>query len=228
MLGRFYNGHQEKYGYKALRIERHIVRQTLLQELENEGIEVTYGAKCVDIVEHGEDKDEQGLGGEARVTVRFADGHVERGDFVIGADGIHSRLRKYIDPTGKCEPIFSGQMGLGGSLRRAKLYGGAKGRQESDLPYMPCLMMGKDNAFALMPCSYDGNNIGFFATVEEKERSRDEWAKLDADKEQLSQILRERHNCAQDQNKDHESSGWPEIVRDICRDAAPSSLLTWP
>ncbi len=197
VLGTVRTGSQEQYGFKTIRVGRHIVRQALLEELKKQQIDIRYGAKCV-----GVEENEQGA------TVKFADGVAEKADFVVAADGIHSRLRKYIDPTS--EPVFSGQIGMGGFMERAKL-------EEPDL-YMPCMIIGKNNSFAMMPCNHDGSQVGFFATVEERERSREEWNAIAADREQLSKILKERHLGTQ----------WPEVVNRACEGADSSSLAIWP
>src|SRR5690606_31059391 len=61
-------------------------------------------------------------GGQARAHLRrCADGalHIVTGDAVVGADGIHSALRRQLHPSGD-EPRFSGRMlwrGAGGALR---------------------------------------------------------------------------------------------------------------
>ena len=167
------------------------------KNLKRQEIDIRYGAKCVDVEEN-----DQG------VAVRFADGVVEKADFVVAADGIYSRLRKYIDPASK--PVFSGQMGLGGVMERAKF-------EEPNL-YMPCMIIGRNNSFAMMPCNYDGSQVGFGATVEEKERSREEWNAFGADREELSKILKDRHRGA----------NWPAVVNRACEKAEPSTLAIWP
>jgi len=53
---------------------------------------VSLGRKCVDV---GQTAD--------RAEARFADGHVATGEFVIGADGIHSRVRACLFGAGRAE-----------------------------------------------------------------------------------------------------------------------------
>lgn len=128
-IGTVLNGSQQKYGYKALRISRGIVRQTLLDTLGERGIELHYNSRCVNIKETE----------RSAVVATFADGRVEEADFLIGADGIHSHVRAHIEPN--AIPTFSGQLGVGGSLQRSKL---PPSGQEV---YMPCLILGKLNSF---------------------------------------------------------------------------------
>lgn len=194
------NGSQKKYGYKALRVSRGIVRQTLMQAVQEQGIELHFNSKCVDIRETD----------RATVIATFADGREEEADFLIGADGIHSRVRNYIAP--EAVPTFSGLMGVGGSLPRAKL------PQPGRDMYMPSMILGKLNSFAFMPSNYAGDRVGFFATVESEDRSREEWNKLQSDKTALYKILQSYNDREQ----------WPEVVKAASRDVDMDSISLWP
>ncbi|KEF52795.1 uncharacterized protein A1O9_11212 [Exophiala aquamarina CBS 119918] len=199
-IGTVLNGSQNNYGYKALRIARGTVRQTLLDALNEQKIEIQYDSKCVKIEETDHDT----------VIATFADGHTEEADILIGTDGIHSRVRNYIDAS--VIPTFSGQMGVGGSLPKTKL-----GPQAKDM-HMPCMVMGKLNSFAFMPCDYSGSRVGCFATIESKDRSREEWNRLQADKDTLHDYLRSHH--------EHEQ--WPEIVHLASEHVDKETLSLWP
>lgn len=194
------NGSQKQYGYKALRISRRVVRQTLLQVLRERNIELRYKSKCIDIQETD----------RSTVIATFADGHTEEADFLVGADGIHSRVRNFLEPN--AVPKFSGQMGIGGSLARSKL------PSSSQSLYMPCLILGKLNSFMLMPCTYTGDRVGCFATVESHDRSREEWTKLQTDQSALYKALQSHH----------QSEYWPEVVQTASEDIDQSSLMLWP
>ncbi|EXJ77621.1 hypothetical protein A1O3_09849 [Capronia epimyces CBS 606.96] len=193
-------GVQKRYGYKALRISRGIVRQTLLEAVHERGIELRYNSRLVDVRETA----------QSTVIATFADGHIEEADFLIGADGIHSRVRTYLDPTSI--PRFSGQMGVGGTLPLSKLP-----ESYRDM-YMPCLILGKLNSLLLMPCTNSGDRVGVAATVEAQDRTREGWAQLQNDKEGIYTELQSHH----------ENDSWPEVVHVACRDIEPSSLSIWP
>ena len=70
---------------------RLILRQDLYVALQrlaaSRGIETRFGKRLVDAVDDGDS-----------VTARFADGTEATGDLLIGADGVHSTVRRLIDP----------------------------------------------------------------------------------------------------------------------------------
>ncbi|KIY01055.1 uncharacterized protein Z520_03721 [Fonsecaea multimorphosa CBS 102226] len=195
------NGSVDKYGYKAVRVSRGIVRQTLVDALRQRDIELHLDSKCVQIQETDHDT----------VIATFEDGRTEEADFLVGADGIHSRVRRHLEPT--AVPTFSGQLGVGGSLARTKLQ-----QQPGREMYMPCLILGKLNSFMFMPCTYTGDRVSCFATVEAGDRSREEWATLQNDEQALYKMLQSHH----------ENETWPEIVRVASQGVDMSSLSLWP
>jgi len=199
-IGTVLNGSQQRYGYKTLRISRGVVRQTLLEILRERKIELRYNSNLVDITETD----------HSSVIATFADGHTEEADFLIGADGIHSRVRGHLAPM--AIPTFSGQMGVGGSLPRSKL------PTSSGSMYMPSLVLGKLNSFMFMPCTYTGDRVGCFATVESQDKSREEWAKLQVDKTALYEILQSHH----------EDEKWPDVVHAASRNVDKDTLTLWP
>jgi 2-polyprenyl-6-methoxyphenol hydroxylase-like FAD-dependent oxidoreductase len=69
---------------------------------ERRGIVTEYGKRLT-----GLDQDEE------RVTARFADGTAVHGDFLVGADGIHSAVRPAIDPAAP-KPRYTGLVSFGG------------------------------------------------------------------------------------------------------------------
>jgi len=87
-----------------------IVRRGWLHQVIREaalaaGVPFTFGARLVSI-------DEIATG----VRARFADGRVAEGDILIGADGIGSPTRRWIDPAAP-QPRYSGLVGTGGYAR---------------------------------------------------------------------------------------------------------------
>ncbi len=73
---------EEKVGQRPYPVSRADLQDMLRQAY---GDEIRLNARCVDVRE-----DEQGI------TALFEDGYRVKGDVVIAADGIHSRLRQYV------------------------------------------------------------------------------------------------------------------------------------
>ena len=87
-----------------------IVRRGWLHRVVREGavaagVPITFGARLVSIEEE-----------PSLVRATFADGRVAEGDIVIGADGIGSLTRAWIDPAAP-QPRYSGLVGTGGFAR---------------------------------------------------------------------------------------------------------------
>ncbi|KAB5575252.1 hypothetical protein GE09DRAFT_990382 [Coniochaeta sp. 2T2.1] len=77
-----------------------------------------YGKRLVEIVEGSNGGDGDGTGDEGRVVLRFADGTTAMADCVIGADGVHSIVRKYLlrspEHQHLAKPAFSGSQAYRG------------------------------------------------------------------------------------------------------------------
>lgn len=208
-IGQVLNGSREKYGYPALRVSRHVVRETLLEAVDRDPlIEVRFGNKVVDVYESTDFNDV-----EEKVILMFEDGYSQPFDYVIGADGIHSRIRSAVTDQ---EPEFVGQVGIGGGCI-----------PRSSLPTahpLPCLLMGRTNGFMMMPTVPDGSLVSTFATVESEARTRKEWATLSNNKAELAKMLLDGH-CSQ-------GSEWGATVQQICRQSASPeqrhNLSIWP
>jgi 2-polyprenyl-6-methoxyphenol hydroxylase-like FAD-dependent oxidoreductase len=87
-LARFNNGPQRADGLVARTIRRAELYATLRDEAVRRGARVHYGKRLVDATTPPS-------GG---AVARFADGTSAAGDVLVGADGLHSNLRRIIDP----------------------------------------------------------------------------------------------------------------------------------
>ena len=85
----YYFSQDELYGYKAFRVYRQVLIGELKLVLGERGIEVKYEAKYTHIVAETSEN----------VEFAFADGSTSTASLLLGADGIHSTLRKAIYPT---------------------------------------------------------------------------------------------------------------------------------
>jgi FAD-dependent urate hydroxylase len=91
-------------------IKRADLYQVLHDEAIRRGIRIEHGKRLVD----AETTPDGG------VVARFEDGTRATGDLLIGADGIHSRTRRIIDPDAP-EPRYTGLGNIGGFTRNASV-----------------------------------------------------------------------------------------------------------
>ena len=200
-LAKVLNGSYDVYNYPALRVRRSVLRGELLKELHRQGVPIYFEKKCVGI--RGETEDS--------ATVEFDDGETVTAEYIVGADGIHSRIRPFVRPDAK--PEFQDLAGISGTFLL------------SDLPdvdtnlHFPCMLFGAKGTFAIMPSSADGDNVSYFATFEVPDRGREEWAALDNNKEEMSRMLADMFPP---------KSSWPELVKALCERAPPKTLTLWP
>jgi 2-polyprenyl-6-methoxyphenol hydroxylase-like FAD-dependent oxidoreductase len=198
-LARFWNGSESSYNFNALRIHRKKVQNALLEETRAQGIEIFYDMKLDRIIDDS----------ETGVRLEFENGTVITADLVVGADGIHSRVRPAVSSV---EPIYSGYFGITG------LMGGHQLDKSLENFHLPNMFFGRTGFMAIMPSSFDGTEVGFFSTMEIAERTRDEWEDLFHKPEKIRDILTGRFT----------DGSWPALVRNICRDVPATTLASWP
>jgi FAD-dependent urate hydroxylase len=91
-------------------VSRTITRAGLYASLRDEalrrGVRFVYGKRLVDA----------GPAGDGTVVARFEDGTDAVGTFLVGADGLYSRVRRIIDPRAP-EPHYLGLLNTGGRAR---------------------------------------------------------------------------------------------------------------
>lgn len=104
-LGAVPNGPAREPERGSVIVRRGWLHRVLREGSDAAGVPTTYGARLVSV-----DQDADG------VRATFADGTVAHGDLLVGADGIGSPTRRYIDPAAP-EPVYSGLVGVGGFAR---------------------------------------------------------------------------------------------------------------
>ena len=104
-LGEVPNGGTLPDGTVSQTLKRADLYRALRDEAVRRGARVEYGKRLVDA--------ETTPGG---VVARFEDGTEAEGDLLIGADGIHSRTRRIIDPSAP-EPRYVPVLNIGGYAR---------------------------------------------------------------------------------------------------------------
>jgi 2-polyprenyl-6-methoxyphenol hydroxylase-like FAD-dependent oxidoreductase len=117
-LGSINKNMQERFGQPAVNMCRATLTEAILAAARRENVEVTFEKRLVRI----QDRPDQ------PVVAHFADGSSAEGDFVIGADGVHSAARRHVIPDGP-QPFDTGLIGFGGFVPRSLLDHSAIGRR---------------------------------------------------------------------------------------------------
>lgn len=102
-LGEVTNGIRLPDGTVSVVVKRGLLQRVLREETQSRGIKVEYGKRLVSYE----------VMSEGCVAARFEDGTEAEGDLLVGADGIHSRVRQEMDP-GAPHPSYTGLLSLGG------------------------------------------------------------------------------------------------------------------
>src|ERR1700744_498282 len=100
----------QRFGQPAVNMCRADLNEAILAKATAEDIDVHFEKRLVSI----EDRADQ------PVVAHFADGSSAEGDFLIGADGVHSAARAHVVPFGP-KPFEAGLIGFGGFVPRRLL-----------------------------------------------------------------------------------------------------------
>jgi 2-polyprenyl-6-methoxyphenol hydroxylase-like FAD-dependent oxidoreductase len=134
-------GGEEKYGYKGLRIYRYVLIDELLAAIKEKGIPIQFGKQFIKVIE---DSPADG------VTFAFADGSIESASILVGADGIHSTVRKYLYPG--LEPKFIGMAGITAAVPTTQL------KLPEDY-HIPVTITSPLGGFVIAPQQIDGSEV---------------------------------------------------------------------
>lgn len=167
--GEYYFGHENMYGYKALRIYRNVFIAELRRIVQEQGISIDYGRNF----SHITSEDETG------VRFAFTDGSEELAEILIGADGIHSKVRRYILPN--IVPVYSGFLGVFYTFQASKL---RFPLGQEDYPF-PASINGKNGAFIMTPQNPDATEMFVVRQFKYPIQNRSGWDALLKDKTEL-------------------------------------------
>jgi 2-polyprenyl-6-methoxyphenol hydroxylase-like FAD-dependent oxidoreductase len=109
-LGAVNRNMKARFGQPAVNMCRATLNEAILNKAWCENVELIFEKQLVRI----EDRADQ------PIVAHFADGSSAEGDFLIGADGVHSAVRAYVLPDGP-KPFDTGLIGFGGFVRRSLL-----------------------------------------------------------------------------------------------------------
>ncbi|KAH8594830.1 hypothetical protein B0O99DRAFT_165061 [Bisporella sp. PMI_857] len=197
-IDRFPQGH-EVYGYKAMRIYRQELLDTLYGVCAEKGIPIVFEKKFTHITSETENE----------VEFEFADGTKESAALLIGAEGIHSKIRNYVSPG--IEPKFMGLTALTWETPTKQL------RIPAGKDYVfPTGVLTSNGAFILAPQKPDGSAMLAGTQFPIADRSREDWENLLADKEFLKNRAQQNFEA------------WPDIVKSSIENIDESTINIWP
>ena len=168
-LGEVANGLTLPDGTTSITIKRGLLHRALRDEALRRGVRIEAGKRLVGV-------DSQANG----VVAHFEDGSDARGDFLIGIDGLHSRVRQIVD-AGAPEPRYTGLLSLGGVARNLQI---------APTPNVYHMMFGKRAFFGYS--ARPSGEIYWFANVSRvEEPTRQELSAItpDAWKRQLLELF---------------------------------------
>ncbi|KAJ3020964.1 hypothetical protein HKX48_009437 [Thoreauomyces humboldtii] len=147
-------------GYPAVRIMRPTLHKILLEaagEMENL-VEIKYGTKMNRIEENDDG-----------VTVHFEDGSMAKGDVLIGADGIHSKVREHVLEADAPTPLYTNGIVVNGFLPLSSVV------LPSPEFTFPAFMFTPSGMFMAIPIDPEGKTLAWGINTPAQDRSREDW-----------------------------------------------------
>ncbi|KAJ5266457.1 hypothetical protein N7478_009265 [Penicillium angulare] len=190
-------GDDEKYGYDALRIYRYELIDALLKAVQEREIPIHYGKKFIKVNSET----------ETEVTWDFEDGETGQAACLVGADGIHSRVRKYLYP--ELEPHFTNAVGVTAAVSRSQI---DQGSYEMPLT----IMNPQRGAFVIAPQLPDGSEVLIGKQKRVPELDRQGWNDLMSNKEWCVDFLRDG------------AEDFPQVVQSAVSDIPLNKINLWP
>ncbi|KAG9538783.1 salicylate hydroxylase, partial [Aureobasidium melanogenum] len=167
-------GSVEKYGYSGLRVYRFELIDLLLEKVNTSNIPIHFNHKFSHVVSETEDT----------VTWQLIDGTTKTSSLLVGADGIHSRVRKYMYPD--LSPRFTGIAGITAAVPTANLK-----LPTPDYKMPVTIVSPSHGAFVIAPQKADGSEVLIGKQKRMAELSREGWQEFYADKDAAAAFLRE-------------------------------------
>ena len=109
-LGSINHDMRARFGQPALNMKRTMLNEALLDKAWSACVEMHFEKRLARI----EDRPDQ------PIIATFTDGSTAEGDFLVGADGVHSTVREHVIPGGP-KPFDTGLLSFGGFVSRSLL-----------------------------------------------------------------------------------------------------------
>ncbi|KAJ6459566.1 putative kynurenine 3-monooxygenase [Mycena sanguinolenta] len=193
--------------YDALRILRSTLHNTILDACAEQAelIQVNYGARLT----HIEDTTDG-------VIAHFEDGSSARGDILIGADGIHSKVRAHVLGPSDPAPTYMGSCMINSSLPLSSL------KAPSDWTF-PAAIFTPVGMISVFPHNPDGTEVAWYVSEDLPAKDRAGWREYGksgeaarAAKAHYASVLTEPIRSLMDNVKDDAVELWvPHSIPDI-------------
>lgn len=195
-------GNQDKYGYDALRITRPVFLDILRTAIVERGIEIKYATKYSHVVEETAQK----------VTFQLVDGTQVTTDVLVGADGVHSEVRKNVAPN--VSPIYSGTLALIATVKHRFTDQDHLQRSPQTTFYHSSQI--NSRALLVLPQERDGTEACLGTQRKYPEQSREDWVHLSYEKDKLYDLFMQN------------SATWPDRVNDALSKVDKNDIYIWP
>jgi 2-polyprenyl-6-methoxyphenol hydroxylase-like FAD-dependent oxidoreductase len=139
-LGSLNRDMERRFGQPAVNVCRATLNEMLLDKAWSSCVSLYFEKRLIKVEDRGDQP----------IIAYFADGTTAEGDFLIGADGVHSVARRQVVPDGP-GPFDTGLIGFGGFVPRAVIEGGTTGHRVETT-------FGRSGFFGYGLCSSDAND----------------------------------------------------------------------
>lgn len=201
-------GDEQKYGYDALRVHRYVLINALIEATKRAGVEIAFGKKFVAATES-----------QDSVEICFEDGTRTNSSILIGADGIHSTVRRLLYPG--LTPKFLNLAGVTAAVPTSALGltdAMLQDFENPDLDYpLPITIQHPAHgAFVVAPQRSGAQEMFFGRQRTWTDTDRAGWDARSADKQELANFLAS------------DTQDFPQIVRDVVKSIPHDTINLWP
>lgn len=194
----YYFGHKEIYGYNALRVSRQVVIEEVKLKLSERNIEVKHNLRFSHVISEFRDS----------VTFAFTNGTTSSASMLIGADSIHSTVRKYMYPT--VTPRYLGLLGMASVIPLSSIR-----LPNKDYP-LPAVISAKPGTLLVLPQGIDGSDVLIQISRAYPEQSREGWDALRGGIDEVIRLFQK------------DMHAWPDVVQSALENINEDTLFTWP